>query len=483
MGRLPGPNYALEVVLANRYGHRRLAPTVSDRENPVMAPETRYATSGEVSIAYQVVGDGPFDIVFVPGFVSNVELGWNIPSRAALYDRLASFSRLIIFDKRGTGMSDPVVGAPTLETRMDDVRAVMDAVGSSEAAVIGLSEGAPLTMLFAATYPERTSAIVLIGGFARLLWAPDHPWGQTEEEYRQEAELDLQILGPREEAYRAMRAFMDDEDEVRSFVELYRQSTSPGAMRALHRMNKEIDVRDVVPAIRVPTLIVHGECDHVPVEGARWLAAQIPGARMLELPGARHIPLGEDLERSAAEIKTFLEGVREIGGRDSEPDRVLATVLFSDIVGSSELAAELGDRAWRKLLERHHELVRRELVHHRGREVDTAGDGFFASFDGPARGIRCACAIVDHVRSLGVELRLGLHTGECEVVDRKVAGIAVHIGARVASSAEAGEVLVSSTVKDLVAGSGIRFEDRGVRELKGIAGAWQLYAVDRSSAA
>jgi pimeloyl-ACP methyl ester carboxylesterase len=448
-----------------------------------MARDTCYATSGEVSIAYQVVGRGPFDIVFVPGFVSNVELGWNIPSRAALYERLASFSRLIIFDKRGTGMSDPVVGAPTLETRMDDVRAVMDAVGSSEAAVIGLSEGAPLTMLFAATYPERTSAIVLIGGFARLLWAPDHTWGQTEEEYRHEAELDLQMLGPREQAYRAMRAFMEDEDEVRSFVELYRQSTSPGAMRALHRMNKEIDVRGVVPAIQVPTLIVHGERDHVPVEGARWLATQIPGARLLELPGARHIPLGPDLERSAAEIKTFLEGVRETGGRDSEPDRVLATVLFSDIIGSSERAAELGDRAWRNLLERHHELVRRELVRHRGREVDTAGDGFFASFDGPARGIRCACAIVDRVSSLGVELRLGLHTGECEVVDGKVAGIAVHTGARVASSAEPGEVLVSRTVKDLVAGSGIRFEDRGFRELKGIPGSWQLYAVDRSSVA
>jgi pimeloyl-ACP methyl ester carboxylesterase len=447
-----------------------------------MVQDTSYATSGGVSIAYQVVGGGPFDIVFVPGFVSNVELGWNIPSRAALYDRLASFSRLIIFDKRGTGMSDPVVGAPTLETRMDDVRAVMDAVGSSEAAVIGLSEGAPLTMLFAATYPERTSAIVLIGGFARVLWAPDHPWGQTEEEYRHEAELDLQILGPREEAYRAVRTFMADEAEVRNFVELCRQSTSPGAMRALHLMNKEIDVRDVVPAIQVPTLIVHGERDHVPVEGARWLAARIPGARLLELPGARHIPLGPDLERSAAEIKTFLEGVRDTG-RDREPERVLATVLFSDIVDSSETAAELGDRAWRKLLERHHELFRRELVRHRGREVDTAGDGFFASFDGPARGIRCACAIVDHVSSLGVELRLGLHTGECEVVDGKVAGIAVHTGARVASSAEPGEVLVSRTVKDLVAGSGIRFEDRGLRELKGIPGSWQLYAVDRSSVA
>jgi pimeloyl-ACP methyl ester carboxylesterase len=446
-----------------------------------MLPETRYATSGDISIAYQVVGEGPFDIVHIPGFVSNVELGWNIPSRAALYRELASFSRLIIFDKRGTGMSDRVVGAPTIEARMDDVRAVMDAVGSPRAALIGLSEGAPLGIVFAATYPERTDALVLIGGFARLMWAPDHPWGRTEEDYDREAEIDLQVLGTREAALASMRTIMDDEDEVRAFVDLYRQSITPGGMRGLHLINKEIDVRDVVPSVQAPTLVVHGERDHVPVEGGRWLADHITGARLLELPGARHLPLGEDLERTVTEIRSFLESAWQTGPRESEPDRVLATVLFTDIVESSERAVELGDRAWRDLLERHHELVRRQLVRYRGREVDTAGDGFFASFDGPARGIRCACAILAEVGPLGLKVRAGLHTGECEVIDGKVAGIAVHTGARVASSAGPGEVFVSSTVKDLVAGSGIRFEERGVRELKGIPGAWQLFAVESAS--
>jgi pimeloyl-ACP methyl ester carboxylesterase len=446
-----------------------------------MLPETRYATSGDISIAYQVVGEGPFDIVHIPGFVSNVELGWNIPSRAALYRELASFSRLIIFDKRGTGMSDRVVGAPTIEARMDDVRAVMDAVGSPRAALIGLSEGAPLGIVFAATYPERTDALVLIGGFARLMWAPDHPWGRTEEDYDREAEIDLQVLGTREAALASMRTIMDDEDEVRAFVDLYRQSITPGGMRGLNLINKEIDVRDVVPSVQAPTLVVHGERDHVPVEGGRWLADHITGARLLELPGARHLPLGEDLERTVTEIRSFLESAWQSGPRESEPDRVLATVLFTDIVESSERAVELGDRAWRDLLERHHELVRRQLVRYRGREVDTAGDGFFASFDGPARGIRCACAILAEVGPLGLKVRAGLHTGECEVIDGKVAGIAVHTGARVASSAGPGEVFVSSTVKDLVAGSGIRFEERGVRELKGIPGAWQLFAVESAS--
>jgi pimeloyl-ACP methyl ester carboxylesterase len=448
-----------------------------------MLPETRYAMSGEISIAYQVVGDGPHDIVFIPGFVSNVELVWNIAARATLYRALASFSRLIIFDKRGTGMSDRVVGAPTLETRMDDIRAVMDAVGSPRSALIGLSEGAPLGIVFAATYPERTDALVLIGGFARQLWAPDYPWGQSDEEYDREAENLMQILGTREEALAALRTMMEDDEEGRAFADLYRQSITPGGMRALALINKEIDVRDVLPSVQAPTLVVHGERDPIPVEGGRWIVDHIAGARMLELPGARHMPTGKDMERTVNEIKSFVESAWESGPRDREPDRVLATVLFTDVVESSERAAELGDRAWRELLEAHHELVRRQLVRYRGREVDTAGDGFFASFDGPARGIRCACAILEQVRPLGLKVRAGLHTGECEVIDGKVAGIAVHTGARVASSAGAGEVLVSSTVKDLVAGSGILFEDRGPRELKGIPGDWHLFAVDTASVA
>jgi pimeloyl-ACP methyl ester carboxylesterase len=442
--------------------------------------ETLYARSGDVSIAYQVVGDGPFDVVFVPGFFSHVEFGWQIGSRATLYRRLASFARLIIFDKRGTGMSDRAVGAPTLEARMDDVRAVMDAVGSSRAAVIGLSEGAPMSVVFAATYPERTIALVLIGGLARMLWAPDYPWGATPEQYERDTERSLEIFGPREDAHAVMRAIMDDEDEVRAFTEYYRQAASPGATRALSEMNKEIDVRDVLPAIRVPTLLVHGELDHVPIEGARWMADHIPGARLLEIPGSRHLPLGHDLETACAEIEAFLTSAWEAGRWASdEPETVLATVLFTDIVGSSGQAAALGDRAWSELLQRHHELVRRQLMRFRGREVDTAGDGFFASFDGPARAIHCACVITEEMPGLGLQVRAGVHTGECEVVDGKVAGIAVHTGARVASHAQPGEVLVSSTVKDLVAGSGIAFHDRGSRELKGIPGEWRLFAVAR----
>src|SRR5262245_29822017 len=274
-----------------------------------MLAETRYAMSGDISIAYQVVGEGPFDIVYIPGFVSNVELGWNIASRAALQRKLASFSRLIIFDKRGTGMSDRDVGAPTFEERMDDIRAVMDAVGSSRAALVGFSEGVPLGIIFAATYPERTDALVLIGGFARLQWAPDHPWGMTEEAYNRDLELDLKLLGTREEALASMGTIMDDEEEIRAFVDLYRQSVTPGGLRALSLINKEIDVRHVVRSIQAATLVVHGERDHLPIEGGRWLADHIRGARMLELPGSRHVPVGKQLEQAVSEIKSFLEGV------------------------------------------------------------------------------------------------------------------------------------------------------------------------------
>jgi pimeloyl-ACP methyl ester carboxylesterase len=447
---------------------------------PVL-PETRYARSGDVSIAYQVAGEGPFDVVFVPGFVSDVELGWTTPPFSTLWRRLAAISRLIAFDKRGTGMSDRVAGAPNLETRMDDVRAVMDAVGSTRAAIVGISEGAPMSILFAATYPQRTTALVLMGSFARLLWAPDYPWGLTEEEYRQEAEGDQQLfLSSRDEAEKAIIEFLGGyEEEARLLTDYFRHSASPGAVLALSRMNRDIDVRHVLPAIRVPTLMIHGENDHLPIAGARWTAEQIPGARLVELPGARHVPLGAALDATAEAVEGFLREVWESGAWEEEPERVLATVLFTDIVGSSEKAVTLGDRAWRELLERHHELVRRQLVRFRGREVDTAGDGFFASFDGPARAIRCACTIVESMPELGLDIRAGLHTGECELVDGKVAGVAVHTGARVAANAQPGEVLVSSTVRDLVAGSGIAFKDCGGFELKGIPGKWQLYAVAR----
>jgi pimeloyl-ACP methyl ester carboxylesterase len=446
-------------------------------------PETRYARSGDVSIAYQVTGDGPFDVVFIPPFLTHAEVIWST-SFASTLQELSSFCRLIRFDKRGTGMSDRVSGAPTLETRMDDARAVMDAVGCSRAAFFGSSEGAAMSALFAATYPERTAALVLRGAYPRTLWAPDYPWGRSEEGYRLEMERDLRLFGSREEALEAVRSrglqFTDDHD-AQQWVNYLRWSGSPGAVEALALMNREIDVRHVLPAIRVPTLVLHGSQDAlVPIDVARLVAARIPGARLVELPEVGHLATGRAALAINHQIKTFLTEVWESGGwEEAEPDRLLSTVLFTDIVGASEKVASLGDRAWGELLQRHHELVRRQLVRFRGKEVDTAGDGFFASFDGPARAIRCACAVVESMPELGLDVRAGLHTGECEFVDGKVAGIAVHTGARVASQAESGEVLVSSTVKDLVAGAGIEFVDRGAHELKGIPGEWRLYAVKR----
>jgi pimeloyl-ACP methyl ester carboxylesterase len=444
-------------------------------------PETRYARSGDVNIAYQVTGDGPFDLIFVPGYITHLELHWKMPTFAPFLQQLSSFSRLIRFDKRGTGMSDPVSGAPSLETRMDDVRAVMDAVGSHRAAFYGLSEGAAMAILFAATYPQRTAALVVRSAFPRRMWAPDYPWGRTEEEYEREVEAALRIFGPREQAQESVRTLGSfDDDEVDAFLEMLRYGSSPGTLAALHRTNKDIDVRHVLPAVRVPTLVLHGTEDKVvPIEVARYVASRIPTARLQELPGLGHLALSAgDVIRQ--EIQTFVTDVRQSGGwEESEPERALATVLFTDIVGSTAKAAEIGDRRWRELLEEHHGLIRRQLVRFRGRELDTAGDGFFASFDGPARAIRCACAVTEAVRDLGLEVRAGLHTGECELLDDKVGGIAVHIGARVAREARAGEVLVSSTVKDLVAGSGLEFEERGAAELKGVPGEWRLFAVAR----
>ena len=438
-----------------------------------MPPETRYAKSGDVNIAYQVVGDGPFDLVYVPGWVSNIDLFWEKPKPARFLEHLASFSRLILFDKRGTGMSDRVSNdrLPTLEQRMDDVRAVLDAVGSENAALLGHSEGGSMSVLFAATYPERSRALVLVGAFAKRLRSDDYPWAPSLEER----------LATIEEVERDWGAGLDITDyaphEDPALLEWYstclRRSASPGAAAALLLMNSQIDTRHVLPTIRVPTLVLARTGDRdVTVEEGRWLAAQIPGARFVELPGDEHLLWAGDQDRLLAEIEEFLTGTRSA----PDYDRVLSTVLFTDIVGSTERARELGDRAWHEVLDEHHARVRSLLEHHRGREVDTAGDGFFASFDGPARAIRAACAIREDVQALGIQIRAGLHTGECELMRDKIGGIAVHTGARVAAAAEPGEVLVSSTVKDLVAGSGIVFSDRGERELKGV-GSWRLYSV------
>jgi pimeloyl-ACP methyl ester carboxylesterase len=438
---------------------------------PSVVPETRYAKSGDVNVAYQVLGDGPFDLVLVPGFVSHLEVDWEAPGYAHFLRRLASFSRLIRFDKRGTGLSDRPGGLPDLETRIDDVRAVMDAVGSERAALFGYSEGGPMCVLFAATYPERTRALVLYGTYAKRRDPDeDYPWAATWAERQAYAERVEREWG--EEADLGRMAPNADEAWMRWWRTRARAAASPGAAKALILMNSQIDVRHVLPSVHVPTLVLHraGDPDSRADEG-RYIAERIAGARFVELDGEDHF-VSINPDQILDEVEEFLTGVR----RGAEPDRVLATVLFTDIVGSTVRASELGDRRWRELLQRHHAVVRRELDRYQGREVDTAGDGFLATFDGPARAIRCAHAVGDALRDLGLEVRSGLHTGECEVLGDKVAGIAVHTGARVAARAEPDEVLVSSTVKDLVAGSGIEFKDRGEHELKGV-GTWRLYSV------
>jgi class 3 adenylate cyclase len=368
---------------------------------------------------------------------------------------------------------------------MDDVRAVMDAADSPRAALVGLDDVAVMGLLFAATYPERTTALALLAASARGMWAPDYPWGYTAEQARALKEtLRRYYFGSRDDALERMRAHIGhfSDDELWTIRNYARRASSPGSMDAQATMLTEFDVREVLPTIRVPTLLVHGTENPInPIGGARYMAERIAGARLVELEGELHLPAGAALARTLDEIEAFLTEVWQAGGwEEPEPERVLATILFTDIVDSTERAAVLGDRAWHELLQHHHELVRRQLARFRGREVNTAGDGFFASFDGPARAIRCAQAIVEGVDALGLEVRTGLHTGECELVDGKVAGIAVHTGARVASEAAPGEVLVSSTVKDLVAGSGLAFQDRGTHELKGLPGEWRLFAVDRA---
>ena len=441
-----------------------------------MTPQTRYARSGDVNIAYQVVGEGPIDLVFVMGWVSNIDEFWTEPSWARFLERLASFSRLIVFDKRGTGLSDRVDEAhlPTLEQRMDDVRAVMDAAGSQKAALLGISEGASMCALYAATYPERTAAFLSFGGFPRMVAAPDWPWGRSEENmqafYRQI-----------EEGWGAQPVGLEARIPSRVNDQAFRQwwtrylvrAATPRAAVALTRMNGQIDIRHVIPAIRVPSLIMHRIGDKtVALQAARFMAEHIPGAKFIEYPGDDHLPwTSGEFDAIVGDIEEFLTGTRHA----AEVDRVLATVMFADIVKSTETAAQIGDRRWKDLLQDFYGVVRKNLERYRGREVDTAGDGLLATFDGPARAVRCAQAINGDVPSLGLTVRAGVHTGEVEIIGAKVGGIAVHIGARVAAEASPGEVIVSSTVRDLVAGSGIRFEDRGRRPLKGVPGEWQLF--------
>jgi len=418
-----------------------------------------------------VFGEGP-DVVFVPGFISNVELVWEDPLASRFFDRLGDFARVIIFDKRGQGLSDPVSDAPILEERMDDVRAVMDAAGCKRAAFITISEGGPLAMMFAATYPERVSALVLYGTLVKGTYSEDYPYAPSAELW--ESYFDLP-WGEGTTANLLAPSMALDDEFMRRWARFERMSSSPGMVRQILQMSARVDARDILSTVAVPTLILHRTGDStIPVEVGRYMAERIPGAKYVELPGDDHLWFVGDIDSVIEEMEEFLTGARSAVGRD----RVLATVMFTDIVDSTSRAAKLGDRGWRGLVERHDQLIRQQLERYRGREVKTMGDGFLATFDGPARGIRAAVDARDAVRALGIEIRAGLHTGEVEVMNGDVRGIAVNIGARVGSAAEPGEVLVSRTVTDLVAGSGIKFADRGLHLLKGVPGEWQLYAVE-----
>ncbi len=441
------------------------------------APETQYAQSGDLSIAYQVFGEGELDLVFVPGFISHADLSWQAPLFGEFFRTFASFARVITFDKRGTGLSERTLGFGSAQDRMDDIRAVMDAVGCERAALVGISEGGPLTTLFAATYPERVSALVLWGTFARVQRAPDYPYG-----------VDAAMVDPFVEGLvarwntgKALRFFIADmptDPETSAFVARYeRTAATPSMVREIMHRNCEIDVRSALPAVNAPTMVVHRRHDNaVPFECGKYLADYIDGARLLDLPGAWHLsgaPGGEAEPLQA--IEEFLTGRRH------EPpvpvDRVLKTVMFTDIVDSTARLAAEGDKRWHELLDAHDSMIRRELDRFRGEEVNTTGDGFLAAFDGPGRAISCAQAVATRSHTLGVEIRAGLHSGEVELRGEDLAGIAVHIGARVAALAGPGEVLVTSTVRDLVNGSDIDFVDRGRHALKGVPGEWHVLAV------
>lgn len=439
-------------------------------------PQTRYARNADGQyIAYQVCGDGDFDIIFVPDWCTNLEVMWEEPTLERYLNRLASMARLICFDKRGTGVSDPVpLGAiPTSEEWMDDVGSVLDAAGSERAAVIGHGDGAPMAILFAATHPNRVSALVLADAYARRTRAPDYHCGMPEKTTELFIEGILRNWGTGKDMLVGAPSAADNPSFIAWRGRYERLAMSPGVFQVKYPSTYALDVRPVLETIQAPTLVLHHTDNrYVFVDNGRYLANHIRGARFVELPGGDHIFHLGDSDALLDHVQEFLTGTKAV----PDQDRVLATVMFTDIVGATEHATRLGDRSWRDLLEKHHVLVRKELERYRGREVDTAGDGFFATFDGPARGVRCALAVRDSVRSLGIEVRAGLHTGECELIADKVGGIAVHIGARVMGVAGPGEVLASRTVKDLVAGSRLEFSERGLYELKGISGEWQLFA-------
>jgi pimeloyl-ACP methyl ester carboxylesterase/class 3 adenylate cyclase len=439
-------------------------------------PRTNYARNGDVSIAYQVVGSAPVDLVLVPGFVSHLDLTWTLPEAAAFMRALASFVRLIVFDKRGTGLSDPVPEVPTLEERMEDLHAVLDAAGSERPALLGISEGGPMSISFAATHPERVSSLILYGSSPRFSSSQDFLPERREffERVRRETRSVVEHWGEGRSVEWFWPSVAGDERMTRAFGLWERASASPAMVRALFAAWWEIDVTDVLEVIGVPTLVLHRTGERVlPVEAGRYLANGIPGARLVEQPGVDHFPFA-DAEPVIGEIERFLTGAR----KRQELDRALATVLFTDIVSSTDRAAELGDQRWRELLEAHDVAVRRQVEAYGGRVVKSLGDGYLATFNGPARAIRCGCELAEDAKALGLRLRVAAHTGECELLGDDVAGIAVHITARVLENARPDEMLVSSSVRDLVVGSGIQFADRGTHDLKGVPGRWTLLAVE-----
>lgn len=440
-----------------------------------MFPRTKYARSGDVRIAYQISGDAPVDVVWAPGTMSHLDLDWEIPERALFFERFSKFCRLIRFDKRGTGLSDRPLKMATLEERSDDIRAVMDDIGLERANIFGVSEGGSMACLFAATYPQRVDSLLVWGAQARWIASPDHPWGQTQEEHDQMiAMIDDDwpsfdyITGPGAGVGRdADPAFIE------SISRYMRAAANPSAVRAYEIMNGQIDTRPILPSIQAPSLVMNRTGDPCArIEAARDMASRIPGAKFNEYPGNSHSMMLDDMETILSDIQEFITGERPIDSYD----RILATVLFVDIASSTERAAALGDTRWRNVLNSYYAIVRKEFSRFRGKERNTTGDGFLATFDGPARAIRCALAIAQRVKQLGIDVRASVHTGECELMGDNVGGIAVHIGARIMAQAEPGAVLVSGTVKDLVAGSGIDFEDRGVHQLKGVPGEWRLFA-------
>ncbi|MBK5111327.1 MAG: adenylate/guanylate cyclase domain-containing protein [Thermoleophilia bacterium] len=428
-----------------------------------MAPKTQYTRNGDVNIAYQVTGEGPSDLVLVPGFVSHLEMDWRSPATTRLLEALSSFCRLIRLDKRGTGLSDPVFEIPTLEERMEDVRAVMDAVGSERATLLGYSEGGPMSALFAATYPERTVGLVMYGSFpngAALRTGKNPEIVNYLEHWGEGHSLDVFAPGVAGDPERVEWAGMYE-----------RAAASPGMAYAIVSALEETDVSGVLPNIRVPTLVLHRRDEFIPIAGAREMAEQIPGAKFVELEGRDHLPFVGDTSALVGEIEEFVTGARHA----PVAERALATVMFTDIVGSTERAGELGDAGWRQVLERHNELTCSQVEKSGGRPIKSTGDGYLATFDGPTSAVNCAGELTRAVRPLDIEIRAGIHTGECEFIGDDIAGMAVHIGARVSATADAGEVVVSSTVKDLVVGSGIQFSDRGEQELKGVPGSWRLF--------